>query len=59
MYVRKIPEFMTDEEYDFVLRHGDHFAIIGEPVNEIVPIRVLKNGVCGYIPLYAVREGEK
>ena len=54
VYVRKIPERITDEEYDFVLRDGDHFVVIGETINDMVPIRVLKNGVSGFIPRYYV-----
>ena len=28
---------------------GDHYVIIGEPVNDMYPVRVLKNGATGYI----------
>lgn len=31
------------------LHEGDHYVITGEPVNEMYPIRSLKNNICGYI----------
>ena len=36
---------------DCYLCEGDHFVVIGEIINEMVPVRVLKNNVKGYIGL--------
>ena len=48
--VHRIPENTNAAMIpDCVLRNGDHYVVIGETVNEMTPIRVLKNNVCGYI----------
>ena len=48
--VHRIPENTIAASIpDCVLREGDHYVVTGETVNEMTPIRVLKNNVCGYI----------
>ena len=48
--VHKTPENKTSNQYnDFVLREGDHYVVTGDTINEMTPIRVLKNNVSGYI----------
>jgi hypothetical protein len=46
---------LADQIPGCTMHEGDHFVVTGEIVNEMVPVRVLKNNVNGYIAICFLR----